>query len=97
MTSLLSQGPAIHPEKEIKLVQDLFCALNLGLALAQAARATTSIVDQDYHRPNPPLKCGYSYSSMSDDGGCINCPVKSDTIFATFSAPSAKRGKHTQK
>jgi hypothetical protein len=44
MTSPLSQAPAIHPEKEVDLVQDLLCALNLGLALAQAARATTTIM-----------------------------------------------------
>jgi hypothetical protein len=36
--------PAIRPEKEVDLVQDLLCALNLGLALAQAARATTIIM-----------------------------------------------------
>jgi hypothetical protein len=41
MTSPPSQVPEIHPEKEVDLVQDLLCALDLGLALAQAARATT--------------------------------------------------------
>jgi hypothetical protein len=30
--------------KEVDLVQDLLCALNLGLALAQAAGATTTIM-----------------------------------------------------
>jgi hypothetical protein len=44
MTSPLSQAPAICPEKGVDLVQDLLCALDLGLALAQAAGATTTIM-----------------------------------------------------
>ncbi len=44
MTSPPSQAPAIHPEKEVDLVQDLLCALDLALALSQAARATTIIM-----------------------------------------------------
>jgi hypothetical protein len=44
MTSPPSQAPAIHLEKEVDLVQDLLHALNLGLALAQSARATSIIM-----------------------------------------------------
>jgi hypothetical protein len=44
MTSPPSQAPAIYPKKEVDLVQDLLRALNLGLALAQAARAVTIIM-----------------------------------------------------
>ncbi len=44
MTSPPSRAPAIHPEKEVNLVQDLLCPLDLGLALAQAARAMTIIM-----------------------------------------------------
>ncbi len=44
MTSPPSQMPPIHPEKEVDLVQDLLRALDLGLALAQAARAMTIIM-----------------------------------------------------
>ncbi len=44
MTCHLSRAPAICPEKEVDLVQDLSRALNLGLALAQAVRATTTIM-----------------------------------------------------
>ncbi len=44
MTSSLSQALAIFPEKEDDLVQDFLRALNLGLALAQAVRATTTIM-----------------------------------------------------
>jgi hypothetical protein len=44
MTSPLSGAPAIRPEKEVNLIQDLLCALNLGLALAQAVGATTTIM-----------------------------------------------------
>jgi hypothetical protein len=34
MTSPLCQAQAIHPEEGVVLVQDLLCALILGLALA---------------------------------------------------------------
>jgi hypothetical protein len=44
MTSPLSQAPAICSEKEVNLIQDLLRALNLGLTIAQAARATTIIM-----------------------------------------------------
>jgi hypothetical protein len=44
MTSPQSQALAVCPEKEVNLVQDLLCALNLGLALAQAVGATTTIM-----------------------------------------------------
>jgi hypothetical protein len=42
-------------------------------------------------------KSGYLYSSMSDDGGRIHCPDKSNTVFAIFSAPTAKKGKCSHK
>ncbi len=54
-------------------------------------------VTQDDRRPNRPLKWRYSYSSKSDNSRRIHCPYKSNTVFATFSAPIAKRGKRTQK
>jgi hypothetical protein len=44
MTSPLSRAPVICPEKEVDLVQDLLRALNLGLALAQAVGAMTTIM-----------------------------------------------------
>jgi hypothetical protein len=44
MTSPLCQVPAICPKKEVDLIQDLLRALVLGLALAQAAQATTTIM-----------------------------------------------------
>jgi hypothetical protein len=44
MTSPLSQALAIHPEREVDLVQDLLHTLNLGLAIAQAVGATTIIM-----------------------------------------------------
>ncbi len=53
-------------------------------------------VNQDDHRLNPPFKHGYSYSSKGDDGKHIHRPDKSNTVFATFSAPKAKK-KRTQK
>jgi hypothetical protein len=42
-------------------------------------------------------KRGYSYSSESDDDRRIHCLDMNDTIFATFTTPAAKRGKHTPK
>jgi hypothetical protein len=44
MTSPLCQVPVICPEEGVNLVQDLLCALVLGLALAQAAGATPIIM-----------------------------------------------------
>jgi hypothetical protein len=44
MTSPLSQALAICSKKEVNLIQDLLHTLNLGLALAQAVRATTTII-----------------------------------------------------
>jgi hypothetical protein len=53
-------------------------------------------VNQDDCKSSPALKRQYLYSSKSDDGGCIHCPDKSDSVFATFSTPKAKK-KCTQK
>jgi hypothetical protein len=44
MTSPLCLAPAIRQEKEVDLIQDLLCTLDHGLALAQAAGATTIIM-----------------------------------------------------
>ncbi len=44
MTSPFCQAPAICPEEGVDLAQDLLWALLLGLALAQAAGATTTIM-----------------------------------------------------
>jgi hypothetical protein len=54
-------------------------------------------VDNDDGKPSALPKRGYSYSSKSDEGECIHHPDKSDTVFATFSTPVAKRGKRTPK
>jgi hypothetical protein len=54
-------------------------------------------VAQDDRKPSTLPKRGYLYSSESDDGGRIHCPDKSGTVFATFSTPTAKKSKHTQK
>ncbi len=44
MTSPLCQAPATHPEEGVNLVPDLLHALDLILALAQAAGATKTIM-----------------------------------------------------
>ncbi len=54
-------------------------------------------VAQDDRKPSALLKRGYLYSFKSDDGRHIHRPDKSDSIFATFSAPMAKKSKHTQE
>jgi hypothetical protein len=53
-------------------------------------------VDQDGCKPRAAPKRQYLYSSERDDGRCIHHPDKRDTVFATFSAPKAKK-KRTQK
>ncbi len=47
MTSPLCWAPAIHLEEGVDLVPDLFCALALVLALAQAAGATKTIMSNN--------------------------------------------------
>ncbi len=54
-------------------------------------------VDNDDCKPSALPKHGYLYSSKSDDGGRIHCPDRSNTVFATFSAPTAKKGKRAHK
>jgi hypothetical protein len=54
-------------------------------------------VSHDDHQPSALPKRGYFYSSKSDDGRLIHRPDKSNTVFATFSAPTVKKGKHTHK
>jgi hypothetical protein len=101
------QAPAIRPKEGVDLVPDhlraLVLVLVLGLAQAAGATATSNHHDdQDDRKPSAApkqgysSKHGYSYSSESDDGGRIHCPDKSNTVFATFSAPKTKK-KHTQK
>ncbi len=54
-------------------------------------------VAQDNRRSSVLPKHRYLYSSESDDDGRIHRPDKSNTIFATFSEPIAKKGKRTQE
>jgi hypothetical protein len=95
MTSPLHQARTPCPEKGVALAQDLLCTLIFGLALAQAAGAMTTIMWLMMIASQP--KRGHLYSSNSDDGGHIHHPNKSDTVFATFSAPAVKRGTRTHK
>jgi hypothetical protein len=98
------QAPAIHPKEGVNLVLDHLCThvLVLGLALAQAAGATVTImlIKMIASRVQHPSKGIYpsmgTYSSDSDDSGCIHHPDKGNTIFATFSDSNAKK-KRAQK
>jgi hypothetical protein len=58
MTSPLCQAPAIQLEEGVDHIPDHLQAL--GLALTQAVRATTILVDQDYLKPSAGPKHGYS-------------------------------------
>jgi hypothetical protein len=53
-------------------------------------------VEQHDQKPSAAPKHGRSYSKDDDDGHYLR-PDKSDSVFATFSAPKAKRGNRTQK
>ncbi len=87
MTSPLCREPAVRPEKGVDL--NLPCALDLVLALARAAEATKMIM---FAVP----KHGRLYSKDNDDGH-YHRPDKSNSLFATFSAPKAKRSNRPQK
>jgi hypothetical protein len=87
---------ATCPDKGVALAQDLLCILVPGLALARAAQAAANTMWLKNRKPSVLPKRGYLYSSK-DDGGRIHCPDKSDTVFATFSALRAKRGKQAHK
>ncbi len=39
----------------------------------------------------------YLYSSEDNDDGCVYCPDKNGTIFATFTTPKVKKNKRTPK
>jgi hypothetical protein len=86
MTSPLCQAPAVCLEKGVNL--DLPCALDLVLALAQAAEATKTFMLNNMIR---------SQAHQDNDGGHYHHPDKSNSLFATFSAPKAKRSNHPQK
>jgi hypothetical protein len=95
MTSSLRWVPAICPEKGVNL--DLLCALALVLALAQAAGATKIIMSNNMiasqaQRPNAGV-C--TPRTMTTD--ITIAQTRAIAFFATFSAPKAKWGNHTQK
>jgi hypothetical protein len=78
------------------------CSCSWSWSCSSSRSYSNHHVDQDNRKPRAAPKQGYSpkhgylYSSESDDGGHIHRPDKSDTVFATFSAPNAKK-KRTQK
>ncbi len=101
MTSPLHRAPAIHPEKGVNLdllcSLALICALALILAVPQAAGATKNHhVKQHDRKPSAAPKRGCSYYEDNDDRH-YHRPDKSDSVFATLSAPKAKRNNCTQK
>ncbi len=95
VTSPLCQAPTFHLGEGVNLVPDLLCILILGLALAQAVGATTTITS---------IKMIASQAQLPSAGICtprttmtdITITRINDTVFATFSALKAKK-KRTQK
>ncbi len=96
MTIPLCRVPTICPEKEVDLVQDLLCALNLGLALAQAAGATTTIMSTKMIASQAQPSCVGILTLRTTIMDTTIVWTKNDSVFATFSAPKAKE-KRTQK
>ncbi len=81
----------------VDLVQDLLCALVLGLPLAQAAGVTTIIMltKMIASQAQPPSEGIHTPKTMMTEIH-YHRPDKNDTNFATFSTPKAKK-THTQK
>jgi hypothetical protein len=79
---------AIHPEKSVDLVQDLVCAWSQSCSSSQSYN--NYHVNQDDCKPSAAPLHGYLYSTDKDDGHCHR-PDKNNSVFATFSAPKAKK------
>ncbi len=95
MTSPLCRAWAIRPKKGVILTQDLLCGLVLGLALAQAAGATTITMwlgMTPSHVRSPIMGTRTPPSVMTED-----VSIALTRVFATFSAPMVKKSKRTQK
>ncbi len=93
---LLSAAPC--PEKGVALAQDLLCALIPGLLLLkqQELWQPSCGVLMIASKPSTLPKRKYLYSKDDNDKH-YNRPDKSNTVLATFSTPTAKKGKHTHK
>ncbi len=99
------QVPAICPKEGVNLVPDHLCALVLvlDLALAQAVGATATImlIKTTASRVQHPSKgihpsTGTCTPPIVTTADAFIARTKSNTVFATFSAPKAKK-KRTQK
>ncbi len=83
------------------MFQITFTLLVLPCSHSSSRSYNNHHVDQNNRKPSADpkhgysLKHGHSYSKDNNDGH-YDPPDKSDTVFATFSAPKAKK-KHTQK
>ncbi len=90
MTSPLCQAPAIRPEEGVDFQISFVLLFLFSLLLKQ----------QELQKPScqtsAATKHGCSYTKDDDDGH-YHRPDKSDSVFATFSAPKTKRGNRTQK
>jgi hypothetical protein len=78
------------------------CSHSWSCSCSSSRSYSNHHVDQDDRKPSAAPKQGYSpqhgysYSSKSVNGGRIHRLDKSNSVFATFSAPKAKK-KRTQK
>jgi hypothetical protein len=98
MTSPLCQVPAMSPEEGVYLIQDLLCACSCSCSCSCSSSRSydNHHVNHDDSKASAAPKHGYLYSKDYNDGH-YHCPDKSDTIFATFPAPTAKKSKRIQK
>ncbi len=98
MTSHLCQVQEICPKKGVILSRFPLHSHSRSRSCPSSRSYNNHHVAQDNRKPSALAKCGYSYSSKSDDSRCSHHPDKSNTVFATISAPRMKKkSKHTQK
>jgi hypothetical protein len=71
------------------------CSCSWSCSRSSSQSYNNHHVDQDDRKASAAPKRGYLYSEDNDDQH-YHCPDKSDTVFATFSTPKAKK-KRTQK
>ncbi len=97
MTSPLCRAQATHPEKGVTLAQGpLSCSCSQSCSCSSSRSYDNHHVATDDCKPSALPKCGYLYSKDNNEGHC-HPPDKDDTIFATFSAPLAKKGECVHK
>ncbi len=73
------------------------CSCSCSCKSSSSRSYTNHHVSHDDHKSSGPLKRNYLYSSEGNNNRQAHCPDKSNTVFAIFAAPKAKKSKHTPK